>query len=182
MNYPNLNHDVLGRKITLLVMVLLSLTLSACASKPAVIETKAVPPEQTIDELDLPNAYGTGYTRRQLRALGIDGNPLDYDTVYFEYDSSVIDERSNVIASAHARELQTRNSARVTLEGHADERGTRDYNLALGERRAIAVGDLMRAVGASNNMQNVSYGEERPVAPGHNEAAWSKNRRVKISY
>ena len=70
---------------------------------------------------------------------------------------------------------------RVTLEGHADERGTRDYNLALGERRAKTVSALMKTI-ANNSINTISYGEERPVDSGHNDSAWSRNRRVQISY
>jgi len=102
--------------------------------------------------------------------------------VYFEYNSSAVDERSDIILTAHANALGNRSGTRVTLEGHADERGTRDYNLALGERRANQVADFMRAKGASSNMQVLSYGEERPANSAHNEAAWRENRRVKISY
>lgn len=127
--------------------------------------------------------YGTGLSASQLAALGIMGNPLDYKTLYFEYNSSAIDRKSDVIARAHARALASRGGARVNLEGHADERGTRDYNLALGERRSQAVAQLMSAEGAGNSsFQTISYGEERPVDASHNEAAWQKNRRVEIAY
>ncbi|HPN80425.1 OmpA family protein, partial [Dokdonella sp.] len=74
-------------------------------------------------------------------------------------------------------------NARVTLEGHADERGTREYNLGLGERRGNAVQSAISSAGASGGQLNVvSYGEERPVDRGHDESAWSKNRRVEIVY
>ena len=92
-----------------------------------------------------------------------------------------MDEKSKVIASAHARYLRARGNVRVTLEGHADERGTRDYNLALGERRAQTVSRLMKADGAGS-INTISYGEERPVSTAHNDSAWSQNRRVVISY
>ncbi|MCL4132640.1 UNVERIFIED_CONTAM: hypothetical protein GTU68_035859 [Idotea baltica] len=111
------------------------------------------------------------------------GNPLDYKTLYFEYNSTAIDERSRIIASAHAKSLAQKGGSNVSLEGHADERGTRDYNLALGERRGQAVAQLMSAVGAGNSsLQTISYGEERPANSAHNEAAWQENRRVEISY
>ena len=73
--------------------------------------------------------------------------------------------------------------AAVTLEGHTDERGTREYNLALGERRAVATRQFMSLLGASGQqLKTISYGEERPVALGHNEEAWAQNRRVEIIY
>jgi len=128
------------------------------------------------------NAFGTGLSLQALSNLGIQGDPLQYKTIYFQYNSSTIDSRSRVIVSAHARYLQSRSNLRVKLEGHADERGTRDFNLALGERRAQTVARLMRAVGANNPTSSVSYGEERPLVRTHNEAAWRQNRRVEISY
>ena len=131
-----------------------------------------------------PNAdpYNVGYSRAQLEAVGIYGNPLDIKTVYFEYNSSAIDAKSTVVITSHARHLGKMGGANVGLDGHADERGTRDYNLALGERRAQSVGQLMTAEGARSAMQIVSYGEEQPVDAGHNEAAWQQNRRVEIKY
>ena len=172
----------MNRKLGLLLTVVLGLTLSACASN----KKDDTPAPDTAPDVtqtgDTRNAFDTGYSLSELRAMGIDGNPLQYTTVYFEYNSSAIDQRSEVIALAHARELVRRGGARVNLEGHADERGTRDYNLALGERRAQAVGNLMRTTDNRSDIQTVSYGEERPVDPGHNEAAWQKNRRVEIKY
>ena len=103
--------------------------------------------------------------------------------MYFEYNSTSIDERSRIIIGAHARHLASIGGSRVTLEGHADERGTRDYNLALGERRGQAVAQLLGTEGAGNSsVQTISYGEERPANTAHNEAAWQENRRVQIAY
>jgi len=100
---------------------------------------------------DDANAWGTGYSIDYLRSLGIDRNPLDYDTVYFPYNSTAVDERGKIIIEAHSRNLQTYATTNVVLEGHADERGTREYNLALGEKRAIAVQDLMNATGTGSS-------------------------------
>jgi len=124
-----------------------------------------------------------GVSSEELERLGIVGNPLNYKTLYFQYNSSAIDRRSEIIAMAHAVELKKRGGASVVLEGHTDERGTRDYNLALGERRSMAVSSLMKATGVGNsNIEAVSFGEERAVDSAHNDAAWQKNRRVEISY
>lgn len=128
------------------------------------------------------NAYGSRFTAEQLRNMGIEGDPLNYKTVYFQYNSSRIDQRSDVIVRAHGRHLQSRSAARVSLEGHADERGTRDFNLALGERRAQEVQNLIKASGAGGSVNTISYGEERPVETAHNESSWTRNRRVEISY
>jgi len=133
---------------------------------------------------DDSNAWNTGYSIDYLRSLGIDRDPLDYDTIYFPYNSSQLGERAKVIAEAHSRNLQTyAGSPNVVLEGHSDERGTREYNLALGERRGQAVRDLMTSYGTgTSGLQVVSYGEERPVILEQNEDAWRANRRVQILY
>lgn len=104
-------------------------------------------------------------------------------TVYFDFDSSSLDPQTRAIIKAHAAHLNANPGIKVSLAGHCDERGTREYNLALGERRAKAVSQLMRALGISRKrVSTVSYGEEKPVALGHNEGAWRQNRRVEISY
>ena len=129
------------------------------------------------------NAFGSGYSAEELLSrFGIEGDPLNYKVLYFEYNSSAIDERSKIIATRHAQYLGQSGGARVNLEGHADERGTRDYNLALGERRSQRVAELMNAAGAGSAIQTISYGEERPAESAHNEAAWQLNRRVEIKY
>lgn len=174
----------MNRKLHLTLLLVLGLFLSACASKPKegpVVDDSAN--QNVATPIEDNNAFGTGLSAAQLRDLGIEGNPLNYKTVYFEYNSTAIDRRSEVIAAAHAREVGRTGVGQVTLEGHADERGTRDYNLALGERRALAVAGLMSASGAGNaQIRSISYGEERPVDTAHNEAAWQKNRRVEIAY
>ncbi|MCL4315464.1 MAG: peptidoglycan-associated lipoprotein Pal [Gammaproteobacteria bacterium] len=110
-------------------------------------------------------------------------SPLAKRLVYFELDSSEVRSEFRPTVSAHARYLSQNPGAAVTLEGHADERGSREYNLALGERRANAVRALLMAEGAASaQIQTVSYGEEKPVAAGHDENAWGQNRRVEIVY
>ena len=104
-------------------------------------------------------------------------------TVYFDFDDSVILDGDRPILEAHAQYLSQNPGAAVTLEGHTDERGTREYNLALGELRAISVRQYMSLLGASGQqLRTVSYGEERPASMGHNEEAWAQNRRVEIIY
>ncbi len=118
------------------------------------------------------------------------GHPLDDPdsllskrTVYFNYDQSTVLEQDRPILEAHAQYLSQNPGAAVTLEGHTDERGTREYNLALGERRAIGVRQFMSLLGASGQqLRTVSFGEERPAARGNYEEAWAQNRRVEIIY
>lgn len=103
-------------------------------------------------------------------------------TVYFEFDSSTLVGENLEIVQAHGQHLAA-SKTKVSLEGHADERGTREYNLALGERRGQSVERVMRALGVgSDRVKVVSFGEEKPVVKGSDESAWSKNRRVEIVY
>lgn len=103
--------------------------------------------------------------------------------VYFEYDSSAVREQDQVILEAHAAYLSTNPTARVRLEGHTDDRGSREYNLALGERRAMAIRQILMIQGAaSEQFQITSFGEERPQSEGEGEAVWQQNRRVELIY
>ena len=97
---------------------------------------------------------------------------------YFDFDKAIVKAEAFADLSAHAKYLVANPSVSVVLEGHADERGTREYNLALGERRATAVKNYLVTLGVSAaRVSTISYGKERPVAEGHNEQAWSQNRR-----
>lgn len=102
---------------------------------------------------------------------------------YFELDKAVIDQADLAALELHARVLMDNPRRRVMIEGHCDERGTREYNLALGERRSDAVSSFLKAAGVpASRIETVSYGEERPEDPGHTEAAWSRNRRAVMIY
>ena len=110
-------------------------------------------------------------------------DPLSRRVIYFEYDSSVLTDEGRFIVEAHAAYLANNPGMAVVLEGHADERGTREYNLALGESRGAVIGELFQGLGIDPSaIRVVSYGEERSVALGHDENAWAMNRRVEILY
>ncbi|MGR9052919.1 MAG: peptidoglycan-associated lipoprotein Pal [Gammaproteobacteria bacterium] len=110
-------------------------------------------------------------------------NPLSKSTIYFMYDSSQVKQDFIPVIAAHAQYLLSHPSVRLTLEGHADERGSPEYNIALGEQRAKAVSRLMLMQGvAENRLRLVSYGEEKPAVEGHDDASWQLNRRVEIRY
>ena len=110
-------------------------------------------------------------------------SPLGTHTIYFEFDSSDVPASAQPIIGAHARYLSEQAGASITLEGHADERGSREYNIGLGEKRALAVRRLMTLLGATGpQIRTISYGEERPADAGHDESAWQLNRRVEIVY
>jgi len=102
--------------------------------------------------------------------------------LYFDYDDTGIDEVATRSIIEHANFMQNNPSVNVRLEGHADERGTREYNLALGENRALAVQEVLGLYNLEDRIMVVSYGEEQPVLVGSNEEAWEENRRVEFSY
>jgi peptidoglycan-associated lipoprotein len=113
-------------------------------------------------------------------ALGAGGVPTGR-VLYFAFDSSELNEEGVAIADAWGQYLAANPNAKVRLEGHCDERGTREYNLGLGERRANAVLQALTSRGVGARQISVSsFGEERPVAMGHDESAWTQNRRVEI--
>jgi peptidoglycan-associated lipoprotein len=118
------------------------------------------------------------------------GNPLENPnsllytkTVYFDFDQSTIRSEFVDVLRAHAAYLNSNRSVSVLIEGHADERGSREYNIGLGERRANAVRTFLAAEGVSEaQMNTISYGEERPAALGHDEMSWAENRRGVLVY
>jgi len=160
----------------LLIAAATVVALTACAKKEIVTPTA---PEPTQPPVVQPIAADGKYMPEDL-----DRDPcLVKRVVYFDLDMTEIKSEFASILSCHAKYLRDRPSARVTLEGHADERGSREYNLGLGERRGNAVnGALLSNGGASSQLTVVSYGEERPVADSSSESSWSQNRRVEIVY
>ena len=110
-------------------------------------------------------------------------NPLSKRTIYFMLDSSEVMPDFVPVIAAHAQYLIANPAQRITLEGNADERGSREYNIALGEQRAKSVASMMKVQGVSENQLDiVSYGEEKPAAFGSDEEAWERNRRVELVY
>ena len=111
------------------------------------------------------------------------GNILSKRSVYFDYDSYLIKDEFKPAVTAHARYLQQNPAAKMRVEGNADERGSREYNLALGQRRAEAVKQMMQLLGArADQIESVSYGEEKPRCTQQEESCWSQNRRGDIVY
>jgi peptidoglycan-associated lipoprotein len=110
-------------------------------------------------------------------------SPLAQRRLLFDYDSSAIRDEYRTLLEMHAKFLIKENSARLILQGHADERGSREYNLALGQRRAESVFNALNLLGVPDaQMEAVSLGEEKPVVEGHDESAWAQNRRTEILY
>ena len=168
-------------KTHMAVVLLCAATLVGCASQTrtgAPVDDRAGGGAGTSGLPDGGGAQGGALSGTADRA-----DLLAKKRVYFAFDSSTLDDENRAIVEAHAANMANNASMKVHLEGHADERGTREYNLALGERRAQAVERVMRALGvAGNRITTTSYGEEKPLANGHDESAWRQNRRVEISY
>jgi len=134
---------------------------------------------QNRDELIEALVEGAAETKVAVAELEKAGGSF---TIYFAYDDTEIDEAATRVIIEHANFMQNNPSVRLRLEGHADERGTREYNLALGENRALSVKEVLGLYNLEDRVVVVSYGEERPVAIEHNEEAWEKNRRVEFVY
>jgi peptidoglycan-associated lipoprotein len=168
------------------LLVAASLWIAACAShKPK--EGPPPPPAEatTGAEANGANAAnaGEGNGGTDQETAGPQAGLLAKRTIYFDFDNSEIKGEGTDIVAAHAKYLAANPNARVRLEGNTDERGSREYNIGLGERRAQAVRRALLLQGASDaQLSTVSYGEERPAAAGHDETAWAKNRRVEIVY
>jgi len=166
--------------------LLLTLTLAACASSDTE-EAGASDGMETSSTSgssggNTATSSGTG-TNGGLSASQIRerDNALGMTVFYFEFDRSDLSAEARAALVHHANYLKENSSRRYRLEGHADERGTREYNLALGERRAQAIERYLQVQGVSSNqLETISYGEENPVDPGTTEAAYSRNRRVEI--
>ena len=131
------------------------------------------------DELIEALREGAAETELAVAALQKAGGSF---VLYFAYDDTEIDEVATRVIIEHASLMQNNPSVRLRLEGHADERGTREYNLALGENRALSVKEVLGLYNLEDRVVVVSYGEEQPVEIEHNEEAWEKNRRVEFVY
>lgn len=131
---------------------------------------------------DSTNKFTSG-DKLEVSSLNDPNSPLSQRVLYFDLDSSQIKDEDRGIITVHAEFVAAHSEITIVLEGHADERGSREYNIALGEKRANAVKQFMTLQGvAENQIQVISFGEERPVAIGHDAAAWNLNRRVEILY
>jgi len=133
----------------------------------------------------------SGTTTGSSGSRGITGSPLEQErarllqtlVIYFDYDQAEIKPEFTQVVQAHGQQLRDNASMMVRLEGHTDERGSREYNIGLGERRAQAVRRALMLAGAqAGQITTVSYGEERPAATGSDEESWRLNRRVEIVY
>ena len=162
---------------------------AACASKeakqePSVTDRSSnVPP--TTGGLDSSKTNPTNQSRDIVRNELTDPNsPLSKRSVFFDFDSNAVKDEYRGMIQAHSRYMTAdKADSRIRIEGNCDERGSREYNLALGQRRAEAVKKVMTVLGVQDGrIETTSYGEEKPMAMGHDETSWSKNRRADIKY
>jgi peptidoglycan-associated lipoprotein len=167
----------------LVVMAACVLALAACKSTPVAAPVtdagKPVTPTQNdganTGKIDTVTTEGPD----ELLLKGI----LAKRSIYFDLDSYVVKDEFRPVVEAHADFLKKNPGRKVVIEGNADERGSREYNLALGQKRAEAVKSMMRVLGVPEaQLEAVSFGEERPKATGHDEAAYAENRRDDLSY
>lgn len=168
----------------LTISILLLSLLSACVSdQPA--EVEATPPAQPAEEKAAvaPVAPVAAVAPVATDALNDANSILAKRSAYFDFDKSAIKESDKPVVQAHGQYLAGRADRKVVVEGNADERGSSEYNLALGNRRADSVKKMLVVSGAkADQVSTTSFGEEKPAAKGHNEAAWSQNRRADIVY
>ena len=158
----------------LIISIVLVNLLAGCASEPKKEEAapapkaeapKVVPAQAAVDALNDPASI------------------LAKRSVYYPFDVAVVQDADKPVVQAHAKYLSEHANRKVRLEGNCDERGSNEYNLGLGQRRADGVNKMLVLGGAkSDQLESVSYGEEKPRASGHEEASWSQNRRTDLNY
>jgi peptidoglycan-associated lipoprotein len=179
------------KNILVLVALCVTVAVAGCGTKkprPSATNTSATS-AQTDQSLssgaNSSSAFGAAGADSGAgsESAGPGGAQLKNRTIYFEFDSSEIKSEYNDLITAHAHYLAANPSTRIRVEGNTDERGSREYNIGLGERRAQAVRRALMLQGvAEAQITTVSYGEERPAVTGHSEDSWSRNRRANIIY
>ena len=173
-----------------LVAAAMAALLAGCSTQPAAPVDEQSAAAAAAAAKDGAATSGTTTSGVSGSATGTGANPLkdpnnilSKRSIYFEFDSFVVDDKYKAQIDAHAKYLSANRSAKVTLQGHTDERGSREYNIALGQKRADAVKRAMTLMGVQEVViETVSYGKEKPKREGHDEAAWAENRRVDIVY
>jgi len=177
----------------LLMGLLMAAVLAGCASDPAKEQEGAAVEDRKPGTEAGPVAkkpIDEGATAKPLGTAGVAADPLkdpanilSKRSVYFDFDSSLVKDEFKPVIAAHAKYVSQNRGKRMRIEGNTDERGSREYNLALGQRRADAVKQMMQLLGApAAQIETVSFGEEKPKAAGSNEGAWTENRRADIRY
>ncbi len=166
------------------VGVLLALSLVACSSKPVketAVKVEDKSPQTVVD--NSANTEGLNNTDNAYNVLKDPNNILSQRSVYFDFDKDEVKSEFRPLIEAHAKYLLDHADAKVILQGNTDDRGSSEYNLSLGQRRAVAVKKVLNLLGVQDKqIETVSFGKEKPVASGDDEASRSKNRRADIVY
>lgn len=172
------------KKTQYLLSLLAAAALAGCSSvkleEPAPVETRPTAPA-TQAPAPTPAPVAQSKVATVDLAAQATAAVSDKRVIYFDFDSYVVKDEFRNVVEAHAKRLNDFKNVRLSLEGHADERGGREYNLALGQKRAEAVAKSLGLLGvAAGQVEPVSFGKERPAVQGTGEAVWAKNRRVEL--
>src|SRR5512146_438814 len=160
-----------------------ALLLGACASQQTAEAPQPAPAPASTPAPAPAQAQPVEQPKAEMNPLHDPNSILAKRSIYFDFDKSNIKPEFNPLVEAHAGYMTSHASATIRIEGNCDERGSREYNLALGQRRADSLRKAMVLLGVSDaRIETISWGEEKPRAMGHNEAAWSQNRRDDIIY
>ena len=163
-------------------LLLVGAVLAGCQQTAKVTPPATTSPPETTAPVENTQPPATMEKPMATGPVDDQGNPVG-NTIYFEYDSAVIASGDVTLLGYHAKYLKDASGKNVLVEGHCDERGTREYNLALGERRAGSVKEVLVGDGVEGSrLETVSFGEEKPADAGHDESAWGKNRRGELVY
>ena len=168
--------------IAILLVAVLALSIVGCGKKKAEVDPDAEREAAERAAAEAEAAKEPALPEREVEpVVPIRPEDIKLDNIYFEYDKYDLTAGSKSILSSNARVMMEHSNFNILIEGHCDERGTEEYNLALGEKRALAARDYLVGFGiAKNRISVISYGEEKPVDPRHNEDAWAKNRRAQF--
>ena len=171
------------RVAQLMLIAMSGLALAACKSKPPALPDASNQPEQQSGQSGATSDTSVGQGTGDANQVLLESAKQAGTIIYFDYDRAEIKPEFVAIVTAHAKYLNASANNKVRLEGHSDERGSREYNIGLGERRAQAVRRALMLQGVTEaQITTVSYGEERPAVQGSDEAAYAKNRRVELVY
>ncbi|MDP9043402.1 MAG: peptidoglycan-associated lipoprotein Pal [Pseudomonadota bacterium] len=171
------------KRLSLALTFLAAATLAACSSTPLAPPTAAAQTAPPTSSAQGPSTAQSSVATVTLDPLDDPKSELAARSVYFAYDDFSIDPKYQPLVQAHGRFLEGHPQVQVRVEGNTDERGSREYNLALGDKRAQIVARQLQVMGAkSGQVEAVSYGAERPKNDGHDESAWAENRRADIRY
>jgi len=168
------------RVIAILLVLVLALSIVGCGKKKVNVDEDAE--REAAERAAAEAAREPALPEREVEpVVPIRPEDIKLDNIYFEYDKYDLSAESKSTLSANARAMMENAGFSILIEGHCDERGTEEYNLALGEKRALSARDYLVGFGiAKGRISVISYGEEKPVDPRHNDAAWAKNRRAQF--